>query len=111
MLRRSFNTVLRFGVCVLQKLYSTREWFSQLPIAHMFEDSFAVAVTISPPGFAVVSADPDVDRTVSQSTTVKVAIPAPAVAVRVRVRVPDTASTSIATELSNLNAFCGGSLC
>jgi hypothetical protein len=62
----------------------------------MLKDCVAVPVE-------VVSADTDV------GATVKVAIPAPAVAVRVRV--PDTASTSIATELSNPNGFCGGSLC
>jgi hypothetical protein len=80
----------------------------------MFEDSFAVAVTISPPGFAVVSTDPDVGATVDILLSVpycSAVSQRSAVAVRVRVRVPDTASTSIATELSNPNAFCGGSLC
>jgi hypothetical protein len=82
----------------------------------MFQDSFAVAVaTARTPRIPVISTDPDVGATVG----ILLSVPyCSAVSQRAAVHVSDrygygdhlTESTSKSNELSNPNAFCGGSL-
>ena len=106
MLCGSFDTIVCGSLRLLQEFHLARDWwrFSQLPIAHMFEDTFAVAVpTARTPRIPVIS-------------TVGILLSVPycsTVHVSDRYGYGDhlTASTSNPIELSNPNAFCGGKEC